>query len=109
MGKRLFWIGLIGLGVSLLVLVVALIVPLVSGGRSSWGESLVAIIPAGVLAVVCLILTFIGLFGMQQEQLDRYRSRYDDEEDEPCRRRRRDEDDDDDDDRPRRRRNRDDD
>lgn len=99
-GRGLMWTGLIGFVVGLLALVVCLLLPVLAGPNVSWSEAMLGIIPSGVLTLVFLVLTMIGLAMMlNSQQIDsprRHRRRdydeevdEDDEEDEPRRRRQR--------------------
>lgn len=59
--RGLFWTGLIGFIVSLLALIFCLLLPIINGPRTSWGEAMAGIIPAGVLTLVFLVLFIVGL------------------------------------------------
>ena len=91
-GKRTFLIGLIGLGVSLVALLISLLLPALNAPRIRWGEAMVGIIPSAVLSVAFLIMLVLGLFAQMNERYERLekrtrRSDWDEEEEEEDERR----------------------
>jgi hypothetical protein len=61
MGLVLLIIGLVGLFLSGSVLVVSLVLPVVSDGKTSWDEAMMGIVPGGCCSFVFLALAVVGL------------------------------------------------
>ena len=62
MGKVALILGILGILLGGGVLLVSLLLPLVTDGRTSWEEALLGIIPGALVLSGAIILAFVGLF-----------------------------------------------
>jgi hypothetical protein len=58
-GKIIMVIGLLGVLLGGVVLLISLLLPLVTDGRTSWDEALLGIIPGAVVLIVSFVI-FVG-------------------------------------------------
>lgn len=60
-GKIALVLGILGILLGGLVLIVSLILPVATDGRTSWEEALLGIIPGAVVLFFSLIIAIVGL------------------------------------------------
>lgn len=60
-GKIILALGVLGLLLGGLVLLVSLLLPVVTDGRTSWEEALLGIIPGALVLVLGFLMTLAGV------------------------------------------------
>lgn len=60
-GKIILALGVLGLLLGGLVLLVSLLLPVVTDGRTSWEEALLGIIPGAIVLVLGFLMTLAGV------------------------------------------------
>lgn len=64
MGKVALILGVIGMLIGGGVLLVSVLLPLLTDGRTSWEEAMLGIIPGAVVLMISLALTLVGLIAV---------------------------------------------